>query len=39
MISAKAIVEPKMLYGNTLDKQSPALPEEVENQIKNIFIA
>ena len=37
MISSKAIVEPKMLYGSTLDKQSPALPEDIEAQIQTIF--
>lgn len=37
MISSRAIVEPKMLYGNTLDKQAPALPDDVEMRIKNIF--
>ncbi len=36
-ISQKAIVEPKMLYGNTLDKQIPALPSDTEERIKNIF--
>lgn len=36
-ISQKAIVEPKMMYGNTLDKQSPALSDEIEKEIQNIF--
>lgn len=36
-ISQKAIVEPKMLYGNTLDKQSPPLSQEIETEIQNIL--
>ena len=38
MISNRAIVEPKMLYGNTLDKQSPPLPQEIEEKIQELFI-
>lgn len=38
MISSRAIVEPKMLYGNTLDKQSPPLPQEIEEKIQELFI-
>ena len=37
MISNKAIIEPKVLYGNTLDKQSPELSSELEQKIKNII--
>lgn len=37
MISNKAIVEPKILYGNTLDKQSPELSPEIEQEIQNII--
>jgi acetolactate synthase-1/2/3 large subunit len=37
MISSRAIVEPKILYGNTLDKQSPELSPEIEQEIKNIL--
>lgn len=37
MISNKAIVEPKILYGNTLDKQSPELSPEMEQEIQNII--
>ncbi len=36
-VSQKVIVEPKMLYGNTLDKQSPPLPEDIESEITRIF--
>jgi hypothetical protein len=38
MISSKAIVEPKVLYGNALDKQSPELLPEIENEIQNLFL-
>lgn len=38
MISNRAIVEPKMLYGSTLDKQSPPLPREIEEKIQELFI-
>lgn len=38
MISNKAIVEPKILYGNTLDRQSPELSVEIEQEIKKIFL-
>lgn len=38
MISNKAIVEPKILYGNTLDKQSPELAPEIEQELQNIFL-
>ncbi len=38
MISNHAIVEPKMMYRDTLDKQSPPLSTEIENIIKELFI-
>ncbi len=37
MISNKAIVEPKILYWNTMDKQSPALSPDLEEKILNIL--
>lgn len=37
MISNTAIVEPKILFGNSLDKQSPALSEELENTLHTIL--
>lgn len=38
MTSNRAIVEPKMLYWNTIDKQSPPLSIEVEEKIQELFI-
>lgn len=38
IISGKAIVEPKMMYWDTLDKQSPVLPSETEKIIQELFI-
>ena len=37
-ISNKAIVEPKILYWNTIDKQSPYLDPILEDYIKTLFL-
>lgn len=38
IISNKAIVEPKILYGSTLDKQSPELSSEIQSKLENLFL-
>ena len=36
-ISPKSLVEPKILFGNTIDNQSPILSDVTKDQISLIF--
>ena len=38
LISDKAIVEPKMMYGSPMDRQSPPLSDALQSQIDSLFL-